>query len=77
MPKSDEKVKPLSMEGKGMEIKTCPFCGNNEAKFQHYDVLENGEVGEFCGIRCQYCGINFFTDGKESETIKSWNHRHP
>ena len=58
-----------------VELKPCPFCGQKEAKFQHYDVLENGEVGEFCGIRCQYCGINFFTDGTESETIREWNIR--
>ena len=56
-------------------LKACPFCGENEAKIENVDVLQDGEVYEFAGIRCQHCGINFFTDGTEEHMIRDWNER--
>ncbi len=57
------------------ELKPCPFCGESEAELKHFDVMESLEIGEFCGIRCNHCGMNFFQDGTKEQMVRDWNTR--
>jgi Lar family restriction alleviation protein len=58
-----------------MELKPCPFCGEDEATFEYVDVIMDGDRQENCGVRCGYCGIMFFTFGKKDQMINDWNTR--
>ena len=59
-----------SMEGKGMEIKTCPFCGG-EAKLITQGVPPSEE---FC-CWCTECMIATEWDLSKKYVIKIWNRR--
>ena len=63
------------MKDKREALQACPFCGDNEATLESFDVVTDGEAGEFAGVRCNHCGINLFTDGTEEHMIRDWNTR--
>ena len=56
-----------------MELKPCPFCGENEAQLDKtYDEVYGGER---FNVVCAACGVMFFKSKLLVNAVKNWNRR--
>ena len=51
-----------------MELKPCPFCGENEQQFRE------GDDGDY-SVRCQYCGASGEWCSTKRMARECWNTR--
>lgn len=58
---------------KEIELKPCPFCGENAKIIEEYDCMVDLY---FYFIECSKCGATFYKgDLDKSNVVKKWNRR--
>jgi Lar family restriction alleviation protein len=71
-PKNDDRPEPNTDEAQGMELKPCPFCGDNGEATKAVKVSDGSGRWFVC---CDGCGADGAFRIEKSEAIVAWNRR--